>query len=156
MTIKMRHDNATGYSDIVMGDNGIATDGGLQTVVETLLLCDRTAETSDDIPDGTDDRRGYWGDVLHPNGFKIGSRQWLLSNAKATPTARRRARTYAAEAVAPLVTLGVALRTEIGSIILRRQDVIAIEVKILKPGDPAPRWVSVWVDVDLAVLGSAV
>jgi len=154
-TLKMRHSNATGYSDIVVGDNGIDTDGALQTIVETLILCDRTADKSDELPFGQTSRRGYWADVLQRSGFKLGSRMWLLANAKATATNRRRARDYAKEAIKPLVDLGVVLRAEVESVQLRRDDVIAIEVRLLEPSNPAPQWVSYWVDVDFATLGSA-
>ncbi len=150
MTIKMRINNATGYGDLVMGDRGIATDGSLETVAQTLTHCDRTAGPNDKLPEGSDDRRGWWGDALDENGFKLGSRVWLVP-PKATNTNRRLAADYVEEAVEPLVELGVAQAARSGPVELRRGDTIAIATEFLEPGDPAPRWVRYWQEFDLGL-----
>jgi phage gp46-like protein len=151
-TLKMRIDNATGYGDIVIGDNGIETDDGLRTAVEVLLFSDRTADAGDAIPDGSTNRRGWWADILEANGFQLGSRQWLLETAKATQSNRQRARKYATEAIQPLVKIGACLRAEARSVELAQHgDVIAIEIRLLKPAEPAPVWDEFWIDVDFAI-----
>ncbi len=152
-TLKMRLDNATGFGDIIIGDNGIETDDGLRTAVEVAIFTDRTADAGDEIPDGSTNRRGFWADILDANGFQLGSRQWLLENAKATMSNRQRARKYIAEAMQPLVKIGAVLRAEARGVFLtQHQDVIAIEIRLLKPAEPAPVWEEFWIDVDFATL----
>ena len=83
----------------------------LKTAVIMSLFTDRLADVDDVIPDGSNDRRGYWGDVLAPlEGDKIGSRLWLLSREKETVGVLRRAEEYAYEALEWLITDGVAKR----------------------------------------------
>ncbi|EFQ7440149.1 hypothetical protein HZ461_004748, partial [Salmonella enterica] len=68
------------------------------------LFTDRRALDSDTLPDGSDDRRGWWGDSYRDR--PIGSRLWLLSREKATPDTLERARGYAEEALEWLKTAG--------------------------------------------------
>ncbi|HCN2736281.1 TPA: phage GP46 family protein, partial [Escherichia coli] len=56
------------------------------------------------LPDGSDNRRGWWGDSYRDR--PIGSRLWLLSREKATPDTLERARGYAEEALEWLKTAG--------------------------------------------------
>lgn len=146
--IKMRYDNTARHGDIVMGDRGIATDHGLLTAIHCLLLSDATARANDPIPDGSTNRRGWWADVLQASGFEHGSRIWV-AGTKATPQARRSIAGFAKDALRPLVQIGLAERIEVGSIVLRFQDVIAIEVRVLMPNTPAPQWVTYWAEVGI-------
>ncbi|QCO04182.1 phage GP46 family protein [Azospirillum argentinense] len=70
------------------------------------------AQPGDVLP--ADRRMGWWGDT-YPTvaGDRIGSRLWLLSREKLLPETLRRAREYAEEALAWLVTDGVARRVEV-------------------------------------------
>jgi phage gp46-like protein len=79
---------------------GLATDHNLETAVLLSLWTDASAHPDDDIPDGTDDRRGWWGNWESPEELMLGSRLWLLERAKSTEDTRRRAEEYAAEALA--------------------------------------------------------
>lgn len=77
---------------------GTVTDEGLRTAVIISLFSDRRANDADVLPDGTNDRRGWWGDVCpEVEGDLIGSRLWLLSRAKQTKANLRLAETYARE-----------------------------------------------------------
>lgn len=73
--------------------NHLADGDDLQTAVILSLFTDRQARTDDIIPDGTGDRRGWWGD---PN---FGSRLWLLDREKLPRNVAQRAKTYATEAL---------------------------------------------------------
>lgn len=65
------------------------------------------AKPSDELP-GTE-RCGWWGDTYASTpGDRIGSRLWLLARAKITQHTPAKAREYAQEALAWLVTDGVA------------------------------------------------
>jgi len=71
---------------LVNGD--LARDGGLETAVLLSLFTDATADADDELPDGTGDRRGWWGDLpLDPPvgsalGDRIGSKLWLRVREK--------------------------------------------------------------------------
>src|SRR5690606_37822179 len=78
--ITLRHTTEGG--DLVFGDFGIETDDGLESLVYMLLFTDRRADPGDDIPDGTDDPRGWWGETFD---YGFGSKLWLLQRSKTTP-----------------------------------------------------------------------
>jgi phage gp46-like protein len=84
----------------------LARDTDLETAVVISLFTDRRADADDVIPDGSDDRRGWWGDAFADR--PIGSKLWLLERAKKTEQTRLRAQDYVDEALAWLVEEGVA------------------------------------------------
>lgn len=108
---------ALGEADLAMNGGDLATDGGLQTAVIISLFTDRLANPGDPIPDGTADRRGWWGDMpldpgaqdTAPSGPDLtGSRLWLLERALQTQETLNQARAFAEESLAWMVTDGVA------------------------------------------------
>ena len=102
----VEHLNLTGSggSDLVSGED-------LHTAVLISLFTDRRAEASDTIPDGTDDRRGWWGDA--GQDYLIGSRLWLLNRAKQVPQTLVDAQGYCAEALQWLIDDGVAAKIDV-------------------------------------------
>ncbi len=97
-----------GMTDLDLSGSGAVMDAGLRTAVIVSLFTDRRAGAADEPPDGTDDRRGWWGDVYPAvDNDLIGSRLWLLDRAKQTSANLRRAEAYAQEALAWLVEDGV-------------------------------------------------
>jgi phage gp46-like protein len=99
--------------DWLLAPPGLATDRDLETAVIVSLFTDASARDDDVIPDLTDDRRGWWGNWESPEALELGSRLWLLSREKSTEETRRRAEEYAAEALAWLLTDGVAARIDV-------------------------------------------
>lgn len=86
-------------------------DDGLETAIVLSLFTDRRAADDDALPDGTDDRRGWWADAYPDvDGDAIGSRLWLLFREKETQAVVQRAREYTEEALAWLLEDGVASR----------------------------------------------
>ncbi|HZU64966.1 MAG TPA: phage GP46 family protein [Novosphingobium sp.] len=80
----------------------------LVTAVLISLFSDAAADDDDVIPDGTANRRGWWaGD--------IGSKLWLLSRVKATAGVATQAEGYARDALAWLVTDGIASTVQVSS-----------------------------------------
>jgi phage gp46-like protein len=74
---------ADGVADLAIVDDDVLADDGLQTAVLLSLFCDAPARDGDQIPDGTDDPRGFWGDEFAAvDGDIFGSRLWLLDRAK--------------------------------------------------------------------------
>lgn len=97
-------------ADWTIAGGDLARDDGLRTAIAVSLMTDRLAAADDAIPDGTTDRRGWWGDLPRDGADPdpIGSRLWLLSRAKRTAETLVRAESYAAEALAWLIEDGVA------------------------------------------------
>ncbi len=124
-------DLALTYRDgLIDLDAEAVTDDSLKTAVIVSLFTDRRAEPDDEIPDGTEDRRGWWGDIYpEHDGDLIGSRLWLLDREKQLPSVLRRAETYAAEALQWLIDDGVAQTVDV-SAKNPSDGVLALEIRI--------------------------
>lgn len=101
--------------DYALAGADLAIDTGLNTAVAISLLSDRQAAADDFIPDGTGDRRGWFGDLPSDGTTPeaqatdlIGSRLWLLSREKRTQDTLNRAQGYGLEALQWLIDDGVA------------------------------------------------
>ena len=114
MTEIARQPDDHGRSDIQLSNGDLVADDGLRTAVVLSLLTDRRANPGDVLPDGSDDRSGWWADMLaRADGDRFGSRLWLLSREKNLAEVRRRAETYAAEALEWLREDGIANTIEV-------------------------------------------
>lgn len=104
-------------ADFLFGSTPIGRDlvsgRHLETAVTLSLFTDRLADPSDIIPDGTANRRGWWGDSGLPVSQHMGSRLWLLSREKRTEPTRRRYEQYAREALAWMVDERVASKVDV-------------------------------------------
>ena len=111
-------DPANFRADMAVVDGDLAVDDGLRTAVIISLLTDRLADADAAIPDGTSDRRGWWGDLAldvpdaPPVPDLIGSQLWLLAREKQIPETARRAEHYAREALQWMLDDGVATAVE--------------------------------------------
>ncbi|KOQ71544.1 phage GP46 family protein [Stenotrophomonas maltophilia] len=106
MDIQTVYSNADGAlaMDYQVVAPGLAAEDGLQTAVIISLFTDRRAGDDDQLPDGSADRRGWWGDsYADDDGDQIGSRLWLLGRSKATPDVLQQAQQYAKEALQWLI-----------------------------------------------------
>ncbi|MBR0675431.1 hypothetical protein GXW77_04500 [Roseomonas alkaliterrae] len=103
--------------DWTMAGPDVLLDAGLRTAVAVSLFTDGLARPDDAIPDGTDDRRGWWGDMPREGQGRdpIGSRLWLLTREKRTEQTRRRAEDYAREALAWMLADGVASAVDVAA-----------------------------------------
>ncbi len=93
---------------------GLAANRSIETAIILSLFTDRRA------PDGwrpeIQDRRGWWGDGVQPDGETLdplGSWLWLLENEIVSPQNIALAKNYAEAALAWLVTDNVAARVEV-------------------------------------------
>jgi phage gp46-like protein len=89
----------------------LQTGDDLITAVLISLFTDRIANEDDEIPDGTDDPRGWWADA--GERYPIGSRLWLLSREKQTNDTAMRARDYIVESLQWLIDDGVVARFDV-------------------------------------------
>jgi phage gp46-like protein len=109
-------DEALGEADLQLSGADLRTDLGLHAAAIISLFTDRTAELGDPLPDGSADRRGWWGDMpVDPAAQdqtappdRIGSRLWLLARGLETDETLARAQTYASEALGWMTADGVA------------------------------------------------
>ncbi|HHX4055422.1 TPA: phage head spike fiber domain-containing protein [Burkholderia contaminans] len=100
------------YYATTLGNGGyLDTGDDLSTAILISLFSDRQAAPDDEIPDGTTNPRGWWGDL--DSSTQIGSRLWLLSRAKQTTETLKRANDYIAEALQWLIDDGAVAYFEI-------------------------------------------
>ena len=104
-------DVSASQGDWVLAGADLASGDDLATAVIISLFTDRLANASDVIPDGTTDRRGWWGDLGET--IIIGSRLWLLARSKLTQAVAVTAKSYIAEALAWMISDGVALAVDV-------------------------------------------
>lgn len=124
--VALQYDPTTRTFDIAVGSNGdLVEDNGLDTAVMLSLYIDRRAEPDDEIPDGTNDRRGWW-------GGRIGSRLWLLARAKEITDTLRDAKHYAEEALQWMIDAGAARAVAVTAEHIRT-GVLGLLVVIEKP-----------------------
>ena len=106
-------------TDLQLAGGDLMSDDSLLTAVVISLFTNRLAEPGDELPAGETDRQGWWADstlpALKTGGGKdrIGSRLWLLKREKQLPSVLARAREYAEEALAWLVTEGHVLAVKV-------------------------------------------
>lgn len=137
--------------DLLIGSNNdfqlrgadLATDGGLETTVRLCLGTDARALPDDVLPDGSQDRRGWWGDAFAPvAGDRIGSRRWLLAREKQRDRVLRDLEAYDSAALDFLVEDGVAERVEVEASIPRPGWLLE-RIRIWRPEDEGP-WEMLW------------
>ncbi|MGE4528578.1 MAG: phage GP46 family protein [Rhodospirillaceae bacterium] len=119
MDLKTAFDSDGLVIDWTLSGGSLDTDEGLQTAVVISWFTDARAPEGVELPEGATDRRGWWGDVVAPSNvptdrpWTTGSLLWLLSREKQTAETARRARDYAADALAWMTSLGVALSVDV-------------------------------------------
>lgn len=106
--IRTTWDPLISAGDWLIDPPALATDADLETAVLLSLFTDARAADDDLVPGASDDRRGWWAGPL-------GSRLWLLAREKATNDVRLRAEDYCREALAWMLTDGVADRIEVAA-----------------------------------------
>lgn len=142
--IALRWNNDLQCADIVLAGADLQVEDGLETAIIISLFTDRRANADDAVPDGSTDRRGWWGDAAaRTAGDMIGSRLWLLERGKLTAETLRLVKDYAEEALAWMVTDQVAKAVEI-TVERRAQDQVALLVQITKPDGNTGQFSYLW------------
>lgn len=123
-------------SDLVL-----ANADWLSSAVWMSLFTDRIAQQDDVMPNGEQDKRGWWGDTyaMRP----IGSRLWLLGREKQVPETARRAEEYAQEALVWLVEDGVAKSVTVVAEWVKRGQLL-LNSEILKHDGSRHRYQHIW------------
>lgn len=97
---------STGTGDWTISAGALTSDDDLASAVLISLFTDRQANADDVIPDGSGDRRGWWGD--QDQDVPIGSRLWLLDRSRLTQDVANTAQVHISEALKWLIDDGVA------------------------------------------------
>lgn len=115
-----------GYADWQLAGPLLQSGTDLDTALLISLFSDGLAADDDTIPDGTDDRRGWW-------GGEVGSKLWLLDRGKLTAQTALACKNYIAEALQWMLDDGVAAAVNVETavqlpsalaarIVIKRQD----------------------------------
>lgn len=93
-----------GVGSIFMNESGtdILVDDTLETAITASLFSDALARPDDTIPDGSENRRGFWADQKH------GSLLWLLERSPITTQNLAKYREYATMALQWMLDEGAA------------------------------------------------
>lgn len=114
----------SGMGDWSIADGQLASGDDLATAVLISLFTDGRANDDDVPPDGSDDRRGWWGDL--DQDVPIGSRLWLLDRSRLTNDVANEAKAYIAEALQWLLDDKVATKVEVATGIGGRSQLDAV------------------------------
>ncbi len=127
-------------SDFNVLGPSLENDDGLETAVVLSLFTDRRADDADVVPDGTLNRRGWWGDSFPKvDGDKIGSKLWLLAREKQLPAVMERAKQYAKEALQWLIDDGIARAVTVNAEIVRT-GVLGLQIDIDRADKPVAKY----------------
>lgn len=138
-----------GAADLALtAAGGLAAEVGLGTSVLLSLFLDARADADEELPDASAGalfaRRGWVGDAIALGNRaaaddRIGSRLWLLSRAKQTDETARLAEDYAAEALAWMLTDGLAVGIDVAAAWIA-PGALGLVVQISPPAGDAARF----------------
>ncbi|WP_413052130.1 phage GP46 family protein [Pseudomonas bubulae] len=97
---------STGTGDWAISSGALASGDDLASAVLISIFTDRQASADDVLPDGGDDRRGWWGD--QDQDVPIGSRLWLLDRSRLSQDVANTVQVHLTEALKWLIDDGVA------------------------------------------------
>lgn len=132
-------DSKTQSADVQTVLNDLVVDETFDTAVYLSLFTDRYVEPGQPLPDGSPNRRGWWGDAFALfAGDKFGSRLWTLARATAKE-ALLQTPDICKEALQWFVDDGVAARVDVESgIVPNNPTEVLISVAIYKPNVADP------------------
>lgn len=143
MSLAVKSDATAKRIDLKREGGNLLGDDGLEAAVVISLFTHRQAEPSDELPDGTDNRRGWWGDAFaRAPGHRKGSRLWLLARGTLGPKTAGEVKQYAEEALAWMLEDGVASAIEVTT--ERTRGGIRLAVSVHGPLGSASRWQGLW------------
>ena len=131
--LQIAWNNTIGAGDLCVVGADLQDDDGLQTAILVSLFTDRRVR-EEELPPGANSRRGWWGDRLEDDGDQIGSKLWLLRREKASTAVLARAEGYCREALAWMLTDGVATAVSV-AVEYTRRGWMLIRVVITLPND---------------------
>lgn len=134
---------SVGTFGVTLNGNDLQSDDGLETAVIVSLFSDKRLANGEEPNDGTDDPRGWWGDIGDADGIQIGSYLWLLWREKMLPPTINRAIEYARDALQWLIEDGIAQSVNVTG---ERAGLyqISLAAEIIRPTGQALRYAYLW------------
>ncbi len=134
IALKIRTDDTI---DMVVAANDLLTDDGIETAVIMSLFSDQRI-LEEEVEDGINDRRGWWGDEFSGDETdQIGSKLWLLDRSKTEQETLNRAKQYAEDALQWMKTDGIADRVEANAV-YDANKIMVLTILIYRPGQKEP------------------
>lgn len=127
-------DPVSGFWDLVLENRDLSLDDGLAPAVLVSLLTDALITQPDALPNGENDRRGFWGDTFQAvaNDW-TGSRIWAVLRSKKTPATVREFRDAAAASLDWMITDGITAAIDVSIIAAPDPADFGLEIKIERP-----------------------
>ena len=141
LPIRLRLDQDTWLGDLVRYGGQFQVDAGFETAVLISLFTYRRAEDDDELPGRDEDRQGWWGDSYDDDDQKIGSRLWLLRRSKATRETIAAAKRYVEEALAWMLSDGVASSVVVE---VERIEVTVLAIRITITKSEGTKYDTLW------------
>jgi len=116
---------AADWEMIIPGGPALKAGQDLDTALLISLFSDGLAAADDSIPDGTTDRRGWWGDDT------LGSKLWLLQRAKLTADIPLRCKDYITDALQWMLDDGVVASIETTTAI-QLPNILAAQIQLYR------------------------
>lgn len=123
--------------------NDLLADDGLETAVIISLFSDKRLPAGQTPNDGTNDPRGWWGDIGDEDGKQLGSYLWLLWREKVLPSTVARAIEYCKDALQWMIDDGIAATVNVTG---ERAGLyqISLGIEILRPTGDTLRYAYLW------------
>lgn len=132
-----------GEFGLLLTGNDLKEDAGLETAVILSLFSDKRLPDGQEPNDGTDDPRGWWGDIGDPDGVPLGSHLWLLWREKMLPATVSKAIDFARDALRWMIDDGIARAV---NVVGERMGLyqISLGVEIIRPTGEVLRYAYLW------------
>lgn len=123
--------------------NDLRADDGLETAVIISLFTDKRLPDGQTPNDGTNDPRGWWGDIGDEDRVQIGSYLWLLWRDKVLDSTVARAIDYAKDALQWMIDDRIAAAVKVEG---ERAGLyqISLGIEILRPTGETLRYAYMW------------
>jgi phage gp46-like protein len=129
MAVDIHFNNSADYYDFSFSNGDFVLTEGLDTALLMSVYVDKRAEASEMPAPAT--RRGWWGNLVGDYiNYQIGSKLWLLSQARKNNNTLNNAKTYAYDCLQWLIDDQYANRIEVTTSYLN--NTLILNVKIYK------------------------
>lgn len=122
----------------VIKNQTLKHESALYTTIINCLFTDKRLPDGQEIPDGSTDRRGWWGHSVKLDGeFEFGSYLWLLVRAPLTDDTEVKAKDYVLLALEPLLKQQVIANIDVNISADKAMGKLQIDIKAFSASNGA-------------------